>query len=169
MNMWRIATLGTLLVTASLIASPAPVTAASSASTRLQSLVGSWSCTSKGTMGTTTSTSTASMVGDKFVKFAGTVPAAGKRPAHTSEGFLGYDATKQQWVYLEVNTLGEYSVAKSNAAPTAMTQTWVDAYPVDPNDGPSTLRFTSPTSYTLDAAWKENGKAMSSHSVCTKQ
>ena len=169
MNMWRITALGTVLITASLVTSPAPVTAASPASARLQSLVGSWSCTQKGSMGTQTTTSTASMVGDTFVKFAGNVPAAGKRAAHTSDGYLGYDATKHQWVYLEVNTLGEYFVSKSDAAPTAMTQTWVDAYPVDPNDGPSTLHFTSPTSYTLDSAWKEKGKAMSAHTVCTKQ
>jgi hypothetical protein len=168
MNARRIAASTVLITLVSLIASTAGANAAT-ASARLQAMTGSWTCANQGPMGASTSTSTATMMGNNFLKFQENSPAMKGRPAHTGETFLGYDPTKSQWVVTGVNTLGEYFMLKSSAAPDAMTQTWTDAYPVDPNDGPTIVKFTSNSAYTIDSNWTEKGKKMSSHASCTKQ
>jgi Protein of unknown function (DUF1579) len=167
MDIRRIAASTALIALVSLITSGTAANAATTTA-RLQAMTGSWSCTYQGPMGSSTSTSTATMLGDHWLKFQESSPAMKDRPAHTGETFFGYDSTKAQWVVMGVNTLGEYFALKSSASPDAMTQTWTDAYPVDPNDGPTILKFASNSAYTLDSTWTEKGKKMSSHQSCTK-
>ena len=133
-----------------------------------QSLVGKYSCTMTTPRGTLSFTKTATTLGDQWIRFDDTIPAQIGRPAVTAGGLAGYDIKQHQWVTLYYDSLGTYSVAKSSAAPDAMTQTYVDAYPVDPSDGPTVLTWGK-NRITADWSIAMQSQKIPLHMLCVKQ
>ena len=130
-------------------------------------LIGTWHCTERSTAGNGTETDTITSMGAQWVRYASTMSGMGQ-PLHTEDGYLGFDSQRRQWVFTSVDTLGGYQVSKSSDSPSAAVQTYTEAYPITPTDGPYIIHKLSDTKYTTDTTWLQNGKKMSAHGVCTK-
>jgi hypothetical protein len=143
----------------------ASVQAKTSTMSHWRFMVGTWTCTHYEPGYTVTSTIAATMVGP-WLKMSENTRAAMGQPAKSSEEFWSYDDLNHRWVIISIDSLGNYSTGESKAGPTAAIQTYSDAFPEDPNDGPTTLRFLSKSEYVVDATWTEKGRKMSYHTVC---
>lgn len=133
-----------------------------------QSYAGTWKCmdSSSARKGVVNYTDTATAYG-KFVKFAGLYPAVNGQPADNFENFLGYDGKLHQWVFLNVGSAGDYGIGKSTSS--GMSQmSWVDGFPVDPNDGPTIVSISS-SRIVADGSSTQKGKKVTTHTVCVKR
>ena len=131
----------------------------------VQSWVGSWSCVTTGPNGTNTWSETASALGPHWIRFDGYFHAG--KPI---EALIGYDTKRHQWITIFVSSEGEsnYGVTRSSAPQGSMKQTWVDAYPVDPSDGPYTMAMTK-SGYVETAAVTVKGHKGVIRDVCSKR
>ncbi len=161
------------------VASPGPSPAAGSsdapaeanpAAALLQSQVGSWNCTisEPGIRETQKLVIVWAPYGSNWIRGNVDVAAFGRRPPHKADFTFGYDPVAKAWVNVYTDSLGEYAVSKSASPPTATKLTFIDAYPLDPNDQPSVLTFGGRTT-TIDSSWTEAGRRHTSREVCTKR
>lgn len=149
----------------------ATISAQSAAATPklLPVLVGTWNCTYTGPKGTQTSSITFTSLNDLWLQDTEKDGAYGKRPAHSSFGFFGYDPKKHMYVSMGASSLAsDYGIGTATASPAAMTMTFSGNYPADPTHDKTVYTFTS-TKVTSVDSWTEKGKAMSGHGSCTKQ
>jgi hypothetical protein len=119
-------------------------TAAKTPTAFLKSLAGAWKCT-----GTASNTKhlaswrmTASMMGDKWIRFSGTYPMTNIEPPGSYESLVGFDDARRQWVNIEILGSGYYMMQRSSAAPGATTQSYAETYPINKGDGPETITMT---------------------------
>ena len=169
MQRFSAAVAGAALVLAShALPVPVPAASADSAATIVSSQVGSWNCT----IGAPGAKAQQLVIvwapyGEDWIRGSVDVPAYGTLPAHKADFSFGYDARQKIWVSVYTDSLGAYSVAKSTAPPTSRTMTFTDAYPIDPDNGPSIVTFGNQAS-TIDSNWTTSGKKYSSHERCSK-
>ncbi len=130
----------------------------------LQSFAGSWSCVLK-SGGTTYLSSSANAVWGNWIKEEIAFPAQMGQPASVGTAYLGYDAETHRWIYNEVDSVGEYFMTKSES-PRLSRSSWTSIYPAG---DVSTIRIVSPTQYTIDGRYSENGKTSAFHQACTRK
>jgi hypothetical protein len=147
----------------------APAAVIESPSTIVSSQVGSWDCTisSPGAKEDEQLVIVWAPYGKDWIRGSVDVPVFGSRPAHKADFSFGYDVRQKLWVSVYTDSLGSYAVAKSNAPPTSRKMTFTDAYPIDPENGPSVVNFGAQTS-TIDSSWTAGGKKYTSHEACSK-
>ena len=145
------------VLAASLPAQAAPPTA-------LSSMVGSWTCTGKVGGVSETSTIVATAWG-QWIRDDISFPAVGKYPASAGTAYLGWDSTHKEWVYNEVDQVGEYFITTSSSPKWGKTA-WAARYP--PEAGTSIINMLSKNAYTVDVSYSENGKPATFHQRCTR-
>jgi hypothetical protein len=143
--------------------------AASETPALLNMLVGTWDCTYVGPKGKQTSSITFTKANDLWLQDTEQDGAYGDRPAHAGAGLFGYDPKGHQYVGMGGSTLpGDFGIGTAKASSTAMTMTFIGAYPPDPTHDKTTYTFSS-TKVTSVDSFTEKGKAMTGHGSCTKQ
>jgi hypothetical protein len=108
-----------------------------------------------------------SAYGTNWIHGFADVPAYGGRPDHRADFAFGYDFSQKMWVSVYTDSLGAYSISKSDAPPSAKKMTFTDAFPIDPHDGPSIVTLGAQTA-TIDSAWQTAGVSHTSHERCDK-
>lgn len=134
------------------------------------SWVGRWSCTETKTgQPDERWTQTTILYGAKWLKSTGTYPADKSGPATDFETVLGYDDSLHQWVTVTFLADGGYGIDRSASPANALTQVWVNAYPVDPKSNPPVTLSMMKNRYTVDGKYMEMGRHISFHWDCRKQ
>jgi len=131
----------------------------------LKSFAGNWSCVLKSGDATYLS-SAANSVWGSWIKEEITFPAQMGQPASLGTAYLGYDTTTHAWIYNEIDSIGEYFINKSES-PKLSNSDWKSAFPV--TSGTAAIRIVSPSQYSVDGTYSENGKTSSFHQTCTRQ
>jgi hypothetical protein len=143
--------------------------AASSSPAVLGMLVGTWNCTYESPKGSQTSSITFTKANDLWLTDTEQDGAYAGRPAHDGAGLFGYDPKGHQYVGMGGSSLpGDFGIGTAKALPTAMTMTFVGAYPPDPSHDKTTYTFTGTKVTSIDT-FTEKGKTMTGHGTCTKQ
>jgi hypothetical protein len=133
------------------------------------SWIGKWTCTETQTGEPTERwEETMSLYGDKWIKSTGTYPADQFGPATSFESVLGYDTDRHQWVTVTFLASGSYGIDRSSSPASALTQTWFNAYPIDPDSNIPVTFAMSKLKWMVDGHYKEHGKKMSFHWDCIK-
>ncbi|HTA38905.1 MAG TPA: hypothetical protein VK760_07510 [Candidatus Acidoferrales bacterium] len=153
------------LVLAGFLLLAATSTASAAIPDGLQSFAGNWSCVLK-SGGSTYLSSAANAVWGSWIKEEITFPAQMGQPASVGTAYLGYDAGTHNWIYNEIDSVGEYFITKS-ASPQVSNSSWTSAFPVAGDS--SAIRVASRSEYTVDGSYTENGKKSSFHQTCTRK
>jgi hypothetical protein len=135
-----------------------------------RSWVGKWSCVETKTGQPPERWSeTTSLYGTKWLKSTGTYPADQSGPATAFETVLGYDSALHQWVAVTFLADGSCGIDRSSSSASALTQVWVNAYPVDPKSNPPVTLVMMKNRYTVDGNYTDKGRRISFHWDCKKQ
>jgi len=139
-------------------------TASAAMDADLQSFAGNWSCVLK-SGGATYSNTAANSVWGSWIKEDLSFPAQMGQPASVGTAYLGYDAQAHLWIYDEIDSVGEHFINKSDS-PKLRDSSWTSAFPTG---NTSTIHIVSPSQYTVDGSYVEDGKTSSFHQVCTRK
>jgi hypothetical protein len=152
------------LVLAGFLLLAATNTASAAIPEELQSFAGSWACVLK-SGGATYLSSSANAVWGNWIKEEITFPAQMGQPASVGTAYLGYDAGTHRWIYNETDSVGEYFINQSES-PKLSNSSWTSAFPTG---NTSNIHIVSPTQYTVDGSYVEDGKTSSFHQECTRK
>ena len=147
----------------------ATTAAAYPATSRMDGLVGNWSCTTQFQKQMHKYTITYSKANSYWLMGTADMPAMMGAPAHKEKTMYGYDSQRHQWIYMMSASDGEYFIGKSAAPENASTQVWTTVYPQTQYSGTLTINYMGSNRMTLDGKWTQNGKPMSSRDNCVKQ
>jgi hypothetical protein len=125
---------------------------------------GSWTCTSHGSMGTSSRRYIWTRVNAYTLQSAVHLTSGTQRASVAATLF--YDAKQRQYVFMAAGT-GGWFVSQATAGPDATTLHWTDTYPANRNNGWSTDRFSN-GEFTMDRTWRRNGRVLSQFTHCTK-
>lgn len=154
------------------VALPSPATPASAqtdgaAPDILKSWPGRWSCIASASDGGAPDRHQLTAIGyGKWLKFSANYTMHDGRPRRF-ETLFHFDAKTRHWFVLSYGASGGFIVAKSTTTGTAAAQTFVNLYPIDPNQEPGKIVMHPSTYSTFDAV-KQNGKRITYRTVCAK-
>ncbi|HEY2475781.1 MAG TPA: hypothetical protein VGI19_13410 [Candidatus Cybelea sp.] len=130
----------------------------------VQTFAGNWSCQLR--QGNVTYASTISAVPwGHWIKEDIAYPAQAGEPAAKGIAFLGYDMQGHRWIYNETDTIGVFFLKKSDDRD-VKTSSWTGVYPT--SGDVTNFHVLSPDRYTIDSRYKEGGKALAFHQICTR-
>lgn len=128
---------------------------------------GNWSCVSTQSNQPTQRYTMAATTYGPWVRFLGSSPEQGSKPARSWAMLVTYNSSAKKWFINSYNSSGNMILSDSSAARDAKRQTWNNIYPVNPNMEPGTIVMSDSSFETFDA-WTDHGKRNTAHSVCKK-
>jgi hypothetical protein len=131
----------------------------------VKSLTGNWTCATHTSDGKTWKESDVNTMWGPWLKVSATYPAQNGQPASTGMTFFGYDDKHSRWVVTSIDTGGGYSSSYSTSSMWGGSK-WHDGYP---NNGGSATVSASKNQFVIDGSGtSDQGKAMTSHQICTR-
>jgi hypothetical protein len=157
---------------AAAVALPSPVTSASAQTGRaapdiLKSWPGHWSCIASASDGSAPDRHQLDAIAyGKWLKFSANYTMQNGQQRRF-ETLFHFDPKTRHWFVLSCGAGGGFIVAKSTTTGNSAAQTFINLYPVDPNQEPGKIVIHASDYSTFDAV-KQNGKRVTYHTVCTK-
>lgn len=132
----------------------------------LEAIVGTFNCVTHESGGTIWHFHSVNQAWGAWVHVETTFAAQNGQPADEASVLVGFDAKAKQWNIISADSDGSY-YTRSSRSQAFDGSHWVDRYPADGAKAVVALRGKRQYTFDLVSA-RTNGRAESSHTVCTR-